>query len=45
MTDRLCTPEEASAFHPPPRKRSSALLWGAVCIVALASTAVLIFRA
>ena len=43
MTDRLCTPEEAIAFHPPPRNRSAALKWAAVCIVALLSTAVLIF--
>ena len=43
MTGRLCTPEEANAFHPPQRNRSAALKWAAVCIVALLSTAVLIF--
>ena len=44
MTDHLCTPEEAIAFHPPQRRNHSAgLKWAAVCIVALLSTAVLIY--
>lgn len=44
MIDRLCTPEEANAFHPPQRNRSAALKWAAVCIVALISAVVLVFR-
>ena len=45
MTDRLCTPEEAIAFHPPPpRNRSAALKWAAVCAISLISAVVLVFR-
>ena len=46
MTDRLCTPEEAIAFHPPQRRnRSAALKWAAVCALSLISAAVLVFGA
>ena len=45
MTDRLCTPEEAIAFHPPQRRnRSAALKWAAVCAISLISAVVLVFR-
>ena len=42
VKDRLCTPEEANAFHPPPRNRSASLKWAAVCAISLISAAVLI---
>lgn len=45
MTGRLCTPEEANAFHPPPRNRSAALKWAAVCAISLISAALLVFGA
>lgn len=44
MTDRLCTPEEANAFHPPPRKRFGALVWASVCIVSICSAAFIALR-
>ena len=44
MTGRLCTPEEAIAFHLSPRNRSAALKWAAVCAIFLISAVVLVFR-
>ena len=44
MTDRLCTPEEANAFHPPQNKRHGTLKWAAVCAISLISAALLVFR-
>ena len=44
MTDRLCTPEEAIAFHPPQRRNHAALKWAAVCAISLISAVVLVFR-
>ena len=44
MTDRLCTPEEANAFHPPQNKRHGALKWAVVCAISLISAVVLVFR-
>ncbi len=45
MNNNLCTPEEAIAFHPPPRNRSAALKWAAVFAISLISASVLVFGA